>query len=151
MEQSRESLIAAKGADLVCSELICNREFNEPYAMSRYKILIDDNFHFMDENHRYEWKSFSAMEEAIAECKRIVDSDLVGFLKPGITATELYDLYETFGDDPFIVAVDPNDQPVHFSAWEYAKERSGALTSPDKAANKTPKSGLGFIFLGARR
>jgi len=121
--------------------------------MSRYKIIIDDNFHFTDEKQRYEWKSFLTVEEAIAECKRIVDSDLIGFLKPGITAAELYDMYETFGDDPFIVAVDPNDQAAHFSAWDYAKERSSVLTSPDKVTRPTeaPKSGLGFIILGAKR
>ena len=40
--------------------------------------------------------------------------DLVGFLKPGITATEFDDLYETFGDDPFIVAVIEMTNPSIF-------------------------------------
>jgi hypothetical protein len=77
-------------------------------------------FHFMDEDHRYGWKSFLNVEEAVAECKRIVDADLQGYLKPDITAAELYDMYTSFGDDPFIVGVDPNAQSEHFSAWDYA-------------------------------
>jgi hypothetical protein len=129
--------------------------------VSRYKIMVDDNFHYMDEEHRYGWKSFQTAEEAIAECKRMVDSDLAGFLKPGIAATELYDTYTSFGDDPFIVRIDPNAEPAHFSAWDYAKERSDALTA-DKAASKTapvandatareaPKSGQGVIIVGAK-
>jgi hypothetical protein len=82
--------------------------------------MIDDNFHFMDEGERFEWKSFETAEQAIAECKRIVDSNLVDLWKPGMTAAELYDLYETFGDDPFVVAVDRNADCVDFSAWDYA-------------------------------
>ena len=86
----------------------------------------------------------------------------VGFLKPGMTAAELYDMYTSFGDDPFIVRIDPND-PIHFSAWDYAKERSNDLTASHEAISKTelpvasdataregPKSGQGIIIVGAK-
>lgn len=131
-------------------------------AVLRYKVMVDDNFHFMDEDYRYAWKSFQTVEEAVEECKRMVDSDLVGFLKPGMTAAELYDMYTSFGDDPFIVRIDPND-PIHFSAWDYAKERSNDLTASHEAISKTelpvasdataregPKSGQGIIIVGAK-
>ena len=43
--------------------------------MSRYKVMVDDNFHYMEDD-RYELGTFSTIEEAIAACKRIVDDDL---------------------------------------------------------------------------
>ena len=50
--------------------------------MSRYKVLVDDNFHFMDESERYEAGVFSTVEEAIAKYKRIIDADLEGMTDP---------------------------------------------------------------------
>jgi hypothetical protein len=47
----------------------------------------------------------------------------------GMTAAAPYEQYEGFGDDPFIVPVDPRDVPVAFSAWAYAKERCEVLAS----------------------
>jgi hypothetical protein len=38
--------------------------------------MVDDNFHYMDDEDRYELGIFSTIEEAIAACKRIVDADL---------------------------------------------------------------------------
>ncbi len=75
--------------------------------MTRYKVLVDDNFHFMDEEERYEHGIFSTAEEAISACRRIVDEELEHLKKPGTTAQKLYELYTAFGEDPFIVAVNP--------------------------------------------
>jgi hypothetical protein len=102
-------------------------------AMSRYKVMVDDNFDYMDEDKRYEHGVFLTAEEAISACKRIVDSNLDGFVKPGMTASELYDTYTSFGDDPFIVCLKPDDEPVHFSAWKYAEERSLVVISRREA------------------
>jgi hypothetical protein len=101
--------------------------------MSPYKVLVDDNFDYMDEDKRYEHGIYPTAEEAISACKRIVDSNLDGFLKPGMTASELYDAYTGFGDDPFIVCLKPDGEPVRFSAWEYAEERSRVVVSQRKA------------------
>ena len=92
--------------------------------MSPYKVLVDDNFDYMDEDKRYEHGVFATAEEAIAACKRIVDSNLDHFMQPGMTASELYDAYTGGGDDPFIVCVNADDEPVRFSAWSYAEEQS---------------------------
>ena len=97
--------------------------------MARYKVLVDDNFHYMDEDERYQHGVFPTAEEAIAACKRMVDSDLHEFMKPGMTASELYEAYTGFGRDPFIVCVRPDDERVHFSAWDYAEERSRVVAS----------------------
>ena len=38
-------------------------------AMSRYKVMVDDNFHHMDEDERYQHGVFLTAEEAISACK----------------------------------------------------------------------------------
>ena len=57
--------------------------------MSRYKVMVDNNFHYMDEDERYQHGVFLTAEEAIAACRRIVDEDLKTQAKPDMTATEL--------------------------------------------------------------
>jgi hypothetical protein len=98
--------------------------------MSRYKVMVDDNFHYMEEDERDEVGTFSTIEEAIAACKQIVDNSLRHLAKgKTYTPDDLYDYYTSFGSDPFIVALDPKDDPPSFSAWNYAKERSQVLAA----------------------
>jgi hypothetical protein len=96
--------------------------------MSRYKVLVDDNFHYMDESEQVEDGVFAA-EEAIAECKEIVDDDLNSAIRgrPHLTANELFELYTLFGPDPFIVPISKGDEAPNFSAWDYARERCQVL------------------------
>jgi hypothetical protein len=97
--------------------------------VSRYKVMVDDNFHYMEEDERYELATFSTIEEAIAACKRIVDDDLSALAKgKNYTPDELYEHYLSFGSDPFIAAIDSKDDRPCFSAWHYAKERSQVLS-----------------------
>jgi hypothetical protein len=97
--------------------------------VSRYKVMVDDNFHYMEEDERYELATFSTIEEAIAARKRIVDDDLSELAKgKNYTPDDLYEHYVSFGSDPFIVALDPKDDRPCFSAWDYAKERSQVLS-----------------------
>jgi hypothetical protein len=98
--------------------------------------MVDDNFHYMDESERYEHGVFATAEEAIAACKRIVDEHLKGAFKPGMTEKELYEIYTSFGEDPFVVPVANTEEAVHFSAWNYARLRCRALTSPGEANSK---------------
>jgi len=95
--------------------------------MDRYKIVVADNFNYMDEEQQVEGRRYPTYEEAVAACRRIVDSWLDWQHEPGMTADALYDTYTAFGDDPFIIALD--DAPVgeRFSAWDYAKERCRAI------------------------
>ncbi len=84
-----------------------------------YNVLVDDNYHFMDETERFSSGTFATVEGAVARCRTIVDEFLEREHSPGISASELYDQYTTFGDDPFIISV--NAPPVNFSAWDYAR------------------------------
>jgi hypothetical protein len=97
--------------------------------MSRYKVMVDDNFHYMEEDERDESGTFSTIEEAIAACKQIADDSLRHLAQgKNYTADGLYDCYVSFGSDPFIVALDSRDGRPSFSAWNYAK-RSQVLAA----------------------
>jgi hypothetical protein len=98
--------------------------------VSRYKVMVDDNFHYMDQDERYELGTFSTIEEAVAACKQLVDEDLRALAEgKNCTPEELYDYYVSFGSDPFVVALDSQDARLSFFAWDYAKERSLVLAT----------------------
>jgi hypothetical protein len=88
-----------------------------------YKVLIDDNLDYMEEDARVTFGVFATVDEAVSACRAIVDRFLAHAYRPGMTAEALYDHYQSFGDDPFIMTVDPNDARVDFSAWTYARQR----------------------------
>lgn len=91
----------------------------------KYRVLVDDNFHFMDEGSRYCAGEYDTAEEALARAKDIVESSLQEVFKPGISAKQLYDQYVAFGGDPYIVG----PEEVSFSAWDYARDRAAQLCS----------------------
>jgi hypothetical protein len=95
--------------------------------MPRYKVLVDDNFHYQDADERREAGTYESLEEALAACRAIVDRSLAEEHRPGITAEALFDRYRSFGEDPFITVLDGADEAATFSAWDYAKERCRAL------------------------
>ena len=93
-------------------------------ASRRYRVMVDDNFHYMDENERHEHGSYDTLNKALTACRAIVEKSVNDQLEdnPGITAERLFGRYRSFGDDPFILVVDgKDDRASEFSAWEYAK------------------------------
>ena len=99
--------------------------------MSKYAVKIDDNFHYMDEEERVHFRTYSTAEEAVAVCREIVDDWLESHNNPGMTAKDLYEAYVMFGEDPFVLPTDHAtavDKTLwSFSAWNYAKERAKML------------------------
>ena len=91
--------------------------------MSQYKVMVDDNFHYMEEDERRELGTFATLEEALAACRTLVDRWLADNHKPGMTGAVLY---ASFGEDPFILSGEGGPE-CSFSAWDYAKERAEAL------------------------
>ena len=91
--------------------------------MLRYKVVVDDNCHYQDSDERWQHGIYDTKEEALTICRRLVDNSLNERHKPGLSADALYSAYTSFGDDPFIVVVDGEDDGATFSAWSYAKER----------------------------
>ena len=91
-------------------------------APAKWTLMVDDNFHYMDESERYVLGVFDSYGAALAACMKIVDSFLEG--EKDRNPEDLYRLYTGFGEDPFILG--PHTGP-RFSAWEYAKSRCDEL------------------------
>ena len=87
----------------------------------KYKVFIDDNFHYMDESHRYKLGEYNTLEKAIKACKKIVDEFLHENYKSGMTIDELSAQYVLYGEDPFIIGTDEN---VPFRARDYASMKA---------------------------
>ena len=96
-----------------------------------FEVIVDDNFHYMDETERYVLGSFETFEAALDAAKRIVDEYLASAYRPGITVEELYESYTSFGEDPFIRSAEAQAGAGAFSAWSYAKERCAILCGAD--------------------
>jgi len=95
--------------------------------MLRYRVMVDDNYHYMDPDERYEQGIYDNVEDALAVCRRLVDFSLKEGYQPGMTAEALFGYYRSFGDDPFIVAIEGSDDGAKFSAWDYARERCRSM------------------------
>jgi hypothetical protein len=93
-----------------------------------FRVLVDDNFHYMDEEHRYQHGEFLTFEAAVAAAQQIVDEYLASAYESGMTARELFESYMAFGEDPFILS--PDIKGVPFSAWDYARRRCTELCAP---------------------
>jgi len=107
---------------------IVNLATGEGVAVQRYRVLVDDNYHYQDADERYESGVFDSYVDALAKCKEIVEECLREQLKPGMTPDELYHMYVMFGEDPWIPET-PADAS-RFSAWEYARTRSREICGP---------------------
>ncbi|MCS6820447.1 MAG: hypothetical protein NZ551_01105 [Microscillaceae bacterium] len=83
-------------------------------ATKKYVVMVDCNYHYMDESERYQAGEFDTPEEAINLCKEIVESSIQ--YEEGKTPEELFNMYCMFGKDPYIIG------DVSFSGREYAKK-----------------------------
>ena len=95
----------------------------------RYTVMVDDNFHYMDEEHRYEIGTFASYEAAVEACKKIVDEELRDILKQGTKPEELSATWALYGSDPFIVGASRR-----FSARDYVTEKVQELGGPKPKA-----------------
>ena len=100
--------------------------------MSRYQVMVDDNFHYGEEDERCAYDIYATAEEALATCRKLVDESLLAEYRDGQTADQLFERYTSFGDDPFVVALDGAPK-VEFSAWTYARQRAAEFTAPAEA------------------
>jgi hypothetical protein len=89
--------------------------------------MVDDNYHYMDPDERWEKGVYETLDETLAVCRGLVDRFLEESYKPGMSAEALYADYTGFGEDPFIVVLDGEDPRAKFSAWDYAQERCSAI------------------------
>ena len=92
---------------------------------SRYTVMVDDNFHYMDEEHRYKHREYSSYEKAVAACKKIVDEELRDLLKQGVKLEELSATWALYGSDPYIIG-----GSERFSARDYVSAKIQELSDP---------------------
>ena len=92
--------------------------------MAKYVVFVDDNFHHMDESHRYKLGEYDSCSQAMNECMKIVDEFIDKAYNDKISYQDLYSGYTMYGEDPFIIT---DDGDCRFSAWDYAKKRCQAL------------------------
>jgi len=78
--------------------------------------MIDDNFHYMDEDHRHKHGEFSTYEEAVKACERIINEELEDMRKQGVEEEKLSSTWSMFGSDPFILGDTKNG---YFSGRRY--------------------------------
>jgi|SRR5579864_2320858 len=98
-----------------------------------YKVVIDDNYHYMDESERFTHGEFEDLQAAIEACKKIVEESLRDAYTPGMSAAELFHGYVGFGQDPWI----SGGEGVPFSAWTYARQRCDEICgAADASAGK---------------
>ncbi len=89
---------------------------------SGYKIYLEEDYWFQDDPELLSAGKviYETYEEALRECKRMIDDFLIRNYKPGMTVDELYNLYLQFSDEPYIIPRGENNQ---FSHSKYAKEQ----------------------------
>lgn len=93
-----------------------------------YRVMVDENEHFMDDDARWTLGRFESLEDAEAACRRLVDASLSEHFQPGMSAKALFNSYVSYGDDPFIIA--EQGPAPSFSARGYAQDRAVAMCGP---------------------
>lgn len=94
-------------------------ETHNPSSEKRFRVVVDDNFHYMDPSERYDGPEFSTYAEAVEWCRQCVDRSLAELYEPGMTAEKLIRQYRMFGEDPWVT---PTIEGQRWSAWTYADE-----------------------------
>jgi len=136
-------------------------------GVPQFTVYVDDNFHFVDEDERTVCGRFDHYSDAVGRCRAIVDQFLEENWKPAMSPGELYMMYESFGDDPWI-SPDPRKEALRnsgkssgdwkalvaeclaseeylagsFSAWAYAEKRAQEVCASKERMNQLFGLGL---------
>lgn len=51
-----------------------------------FKVLVNDNFHYMDKDERWKLGAFATVEEAVVACESMVEACLADYYQPGMDA-----------------------------------------------------------------
>lgn len=86
----------------------------------KYIVYIDENSHYGDKSESYLQGEYEGAEEALDAARKIVDESLASLYTPGMLPEMLYQSYQMFGEDPFIISAGAR---LQFSAWDYASEK----------------------------
>ena len=104
----------------------------ESKTTAKFKVYVDDHFHYMDEDERYLHGEFDDLTAAKEACEKIVDDCLVNIFDPSKTSEEMYESYMSFGDDPFI-------EGGNFDAAKYAEQQIEKYLASIKSSQKNER------------
>lgn len=104
-------------------------------SKEKFIVLVDDNFHYLEESDLYKLGDFNTYEEAGLASKKIVDDFLTDAYTQVKTAEELYARFVAFGETPWISS--GFTKPERFLAWPYAKLRCEELFTQNSRSAKT--------------
>lgn len=99
-----------------------------------YFLKVYDNFHYQDESETYLCGPYDGEEAALSAARALVRESVTASARPGLAPGEAFDHYVALGDDPVILGY----PSISFSAWDYARELTGAITDSPGAHNSTP-------------
>lgn len=68
----------------------------------KYKVFVDDNYHYSDEGERYAVGAYDSLKEALEKREEISIKSLVSLLENGITPDQLHTQCLMFTEHPFI-------------------------------------------------
>lgn len=106
----------------------------QPPVSQKYRVIVRDHFHYMDEDETYVDGEYDTIDEALKVSQKIIDDYLVSRLDQGFSAKELYDDYMMFGEDPSI-------EGVFWSASGYAQTKAEELVSTTTQKSQTKQHG----------
>jgi hypothetical protein len=99
--------------------------------MSKYRIVILDNYHAMDPDYEYyEKDTYETYEAALTRAKQITDQSLREHAEPGMPADTIVGNWASWGETPLIVGRGEGDPEDRFSARAYAKTRARLYVIP---------------------
>ena len=102
-----------------------------------YRVMIDDNFHYMDESYRECAGTFQHYEDALEVARKITFESVVE--NQSVTAAETLKNYKGFGDDPFIQPFGGAPRPEeNYSAWTTAEMLSKVIEVKPQPLGATP-------------
>lgn len=85
-----------------------------------YRVMVDDNFHYMDESYRECVGTFENYEDALELANKITLESVIS--NELSTAAETFQKYKDFGKDPFIRPFGDAPPPEeNYSAWTTAE------------------------------
>lgn len=118
---------------------------------TEYTVMVDDNFHFMDEDERWTDGTYDRLDEALHKCMEMVGQFMLEQDYTKMKPDDLFQSYTSFGDDPFIIG----PMTVKFSAWDYAEMLSSYLAGKPATEGPTAErqfriANLGALMLQAR-
>ena len=90
----------------------------------QYRVYIDSNFHQMDTSARTMYGEYDTYAQAIAAARQAIDTALESARQPGMSASELLEVYARLGEEPFII---PDDTTPRFDGRDYARTRCEQL------------------------